>query len=124
MSEETLTLPRSGIVLRQYRLPHERMGDDWIADVSDVRIRLYLSAVRDDRWWAQVGEVTPRTEHSTEEAAIAALDSRVLALRAALLPPGALAKALRSTGLRIDDGTTDEGYRYVADAVLAALGAP
>lgn len=116
---ETITLPRSGVVLKRYRLPHERgHEDDWIAD-AEIRIRLYRGCISGDRWWAQVGETTPRTECGSKEAAINALDARVLALRAALLPADARERVRRVLDV---PALADVDTGDLADAVLAALG--
>lgn len=113
MSEETIVLPRSGVVLRSeggramfFRPP---LGID--AAVLCPRI----DNIKPTAMFA--GECIAG---DTEADCIAWLDARVLALRAAL-PPDARERVLKV--LRRFDGTSSDGHLdNVADAVLAALG--
>jgi len=137
---EKMTLPRSGIVLDQARPGVWSFGVDWV--VTMIRDPFVGSPT--DRWVAAVADEKDDFMGTRDEC-LAWLDARVLALRAALLPADArelIAKALDESFNKVMSGPSCEceceddecrpyddlcipckaGPRYMADAVLAALG--
>jgi hypothetical protein len=133
---DEIVLPKSGVVLKAGSPPI-----DFILTVSPITfiVRRYLGdAGGEEQWIAEVQ--TPGCSHGDawrlpRADCIAWLDSRVLALRAALMPKDARTLAARAVadkrvalavgecesefGAHLHISWTDEAF---ADAVLAALG--
>lgn len=120
---ETITLPRSGLVLKDSRYSYFRGSvgghlDAWVGYADN------------GNYQAALGAHGPKK--GTRDECIAWLDARVLELRAALLPADALARALWATVLRERYGESDswdelptckkDAAVAVAHSVLAALG--
>jgi len=111
---ETITLPKSGIVLTgepRNGYSNERIPFAWLC----------INDESDGSWFAQSG-LSDNDFYGTRDECVAWLDGQLLARRAALLPADALARALKSVECRMDEGTTDDGFQYLAKRVLAALG--
>jgi hypothetical protein len=130
---ETIVLPRSGVVLTQHpKVPYSR----FIATAGLVEMILECVTLDHLNWDARICFPVTRTSRECVGAygekgeCISWLDSRVLELRAALMPADARERVARAiyhadTGLcdscLSHDGDRDDYYAQ-ADAALAALG--
>lgn len=132
MAEETITLPKSGVVLPKIN------SCNWGMSAIGVRIQFGTDP---GGYYATSGNHYVNFD-GDRDAALAWLDARVLELRAALLPPGAIvvsdteetvervARAIHAENVAACDGVTEwedacESVRQFtmcqARAVLAAL---
>lgn len=87
MAEETITLPKSGLVLK-YDQP---CGEYTLRLCDDVSLNIaHVYAQNHWGWYAWVSTNDDSGEKGSRDECLAWLDARVIELRAALLPPGAI----------------------------------
>lgn len=93
---ETITLPKSGVVLWRRDVPREVWTQSDDHDTGPFRFAVARDMSDDIPWRASlvvVGSIGSWQDHSwgkTRDECLAWLDDRVLSIRAALLPPGAI----------------------------------
>ena len=119
---DSITLPRSGIVLTKTPYCHD--GHKAFT-FDNGRILLILAGNRVVQCIAFSGELANVEE---KDRALAWLDSRVLALRAALMPADARDRVARALHDSLPCACGDrvlhsQAWFPIADAVLAAIGA-
>ena len=132
MTGETIVLPKSGVVLRRSSGMDGMFAYSAGVEVCSVALGFYPHCYGPEKWNANVGD--DYFCATTCDPCIAWVDARVLELRAALLPPGAIvlvpgealratvAAALRDVRRRGDRvcPPTSEQWRD-ADAIVAAI---
>lgn len=122
---ETITLPRSGVVLTRSLVGPR--GLEGVPQYETVvgGVQLLIRWYSDGTVLAKCGLLASAGLRGKvgRDKSIAWLDARVLELRAALMPGDArerIARALEDNG-HLWDGT-DAGYGFLADAVLKEIG--
>ena len=129
MSEATIRLPRSGVVLNDCTTT----APDFRVIISGLMLRIYRDY---HNAWNAVTWGGGYNVYKTQEEAVADLDARVLELRRALAPEGARELVARTLYAHLAAQQyapafpawetlrdSQRGFQYAqADAVLAALG--